>query len=69
VTYTAVEIDSYERAAKMATKWGTPLVALPGCRLKDVALSGHRIALAQIESQDHQLDGAHENQTTCAHLK
>ena len=27
VTYTATETDSYERAAKMATKWGTPLVA------------------------------------------
>lgn len=27
VSYTAAETDSYERAAKMATKWGTPLVA------------------------------------------
>ena len=27
VSYTAVETDSYERAAKMATKWGTPLAA------------------------------------------
>jgi hypothetical protein len=27
VCYTAAETDSYERAAKMATKWGTPLVA------------------------------------------
>ena len=27
VSYTAVETDSYERAAKMATKWGTALVA------------------------------------------
>ena len=27
VAYTAAETDSYERAAKMATKWGTPLVA------------------------------------------
>lgn len=27
VSYTATETDSYERAAKMATKWGTPLVA------------------------------------------
>jgi hypothetical protein len=27
VSYTAAETDSYERAAKMATKWGTPLAA------------------------------------------
>lgn len=27
VSYTAVETDSYERAAKMATKWGTPIAA------------------------------------------
>lgn len=27
VSYTAVEADSYERAAKMATKWGTPIAA------------------------------------------
>jgi hypothetical protein len=27
VSYTAVETDSYERAAKMASKWGTPLAA------------------------------------------
>ena len=27
VSYTAVETDSYERAAKMATKWGTPVAA------------------------------------------
>jgi hypothetical protein len=27
VSYTAAETDSYERAARMATKWGTPLVA------------------------------------------
>jgi hypothetical protein len=27
VSYTAAETDSYERAAKMATKWGTPIAA------------------------------------------
>ena len=27
VSYTAAETDSFERAARMATKWGTPLVA------------------------------------------
>ena len=27
LTYTAVETDSYGRAAKMATKWGTPIAA------------------------------------------
>ena len=27
ITYTAVETDSYERAAKMAQKWGTPIAA------------------------------------------
>ena len=27
VAYTAAQTDSYERAAKIATKWGTPLVA------------------------------------------
>ena len=55
VSYTAVETDSYERAAKMATKWGTPLVA--ATIHKHAQLAG-QAAAAQAEARADQLMNA-----------
>jgi hypothetical protein len=55
VTYTAVETDSYERAAKMATKWGTPLVA--STIHKHAQLMGQEAAV-QAKQREEQLMNA-----------
>ena len=48
-------ICGYKHAAPKGAFCLVALALAPGCRLKDVALRGPRIALAQIDSQDHQL--------------
>ena len=52
VSYTAAETDSYERAAKMAAKWGTPLVA--STIHKHAQLMGQEAAL-QAKAREEQL--------------
>ncbi len=52
VSYTAAETDSYERAAKMATKWGTPLVA--ATIHKHAQIMGQEAAL-QAKAREEQL--------------
>ena len=55
VSYTAAETDSYERAAKMATKWGTPLVA---STIHKHAQQMGRTATAQTKGREEQLMNA-----------
>jgi hypothetical protein len=55
VSYTAAETDSYERAAKMAAKWGTPVVA--STIHKHVQQMG-RAAAAQAQGRQEQLMNA-----------
>jgi hypothetical protein len=52
VSYTAAETDSYERAAKMATKWGTPLVA---STIHKHAQQMGQEAAAQTQAREEQL--------------
>ena len=52
VSYTAVETDSYERAAKMATKWGTPIAA---STIHKHAQQMGREATAQSQAREEQL--------------
>jgi hypothetical protein len=52
VCYTAVETDSYERAAKMATKWGTPIAA---STIHKHAQQMGREAVAQTKAREGQL--------------
>jgi hypothetical protein len=55
VSYTAAETDSYERAAKMATKWGTPIVA---STIHKHAQQMGREATAQTKVREEQLMAA-----------
>jgi len=55
VSYTAAETDSYERAAKMATKWGTPLVA---STIHKHAQQAGQEAAAQTQAREEQLMNA-----------
>jgi hypothetical protein len=55
VSYTAVETDSYERAAKMATQWGTPLAA---ATIHKHAQQMGREAAAQTKVREQQLMAA-----------
>ena len=60
VSYTAAETDSYERAAKMAAKWGTPLAA---STVHKHAQQMGREAAAQTKVREQQLmDGATQTQ-------
>jgi hypothetical protein len=60
VSYTAAETDSYERAAKMATKWGTPLAA---STVHKHAQQMGRAAAAQTKVREkHLMDGATQAQ-------
>jgi hypothetical protein len=52
VTYTAAETDSYERAAKMAAKWGTPIAA---STIHKHAQQMGQQAQAQTEARQEQL--------------
>jgi len=52
VSYTAVETDSYERAAKMAAKWGTPIAA---STIHKHAQQIGREATAQTKAREEQL--------------
>lgn len=55
VSYTAAETDSYERAAKMATKWGTPIAA---STVHKHAQKMGREAAAQTKDREEQLMNA-----------
>jgi hypothetical protein len=55
VSYTAAETDSYERAAKMATKWGTPITA---STIHKHAQQMGREAAAQTKDREEQLMNA-----------
>ena len=52
VSYTAAETDSYERAAKMATKWGTPIAA---STIHKHAQQMGQEAVAQTKAREKQL--------------
>jgi len=56
VSYTATETDSYERAAKMAAKWGTPLVA--STVHKHVQQMGPKAAAQAQERQEQLMNAA-----------
>jgi hypothetical protein len=60
VSYTAAETDSYERAAKMATKWGTPLAA--STVHKHAQQMGREAAAQTKVREQHLLDGATQAQ-------
>jgi len=55
VAYTAAQTDSYERAAKIATKWGTPLV---GSTIHKHAQHMGQEAAAQTQAREEQLMNA-----------
>lgn len=65
VAYTAAETDSYERAAKMATKWGTPLVA---ATIHKHAQQMGQQAAAQTKEREEQLMNAATQAQTIAPL-
>ena len=52
ITYTAVETDSYARAAKMATQWGTPVAA---STIHKHAQQMGREATTQTQAREEQL--------------
>jgi hypothetical protein len=60
VSYTAAETDSYERAAKMATKWGTPLAA--STVHKHAQQMGREAAAQTKVREQHLMDGATQAQ-------
>ena len=60
VSYTAAETDSYERAAKMATKWGTPLAA--STVHKHAQQMGREAAAQTKVREKHLMDGATQAQ-------